>query len=80
MDFMMGLCTVNMLKNGGSFTMQNGVLTTKNHRFNSDMFRVQWDIYNQQIVFGLFEHLKTGCISKTVNLMKHGDTSSDTPY
>ena len=39
-----------MLKNGGSFTMQNGGLTTKNHRFNSDMFRVQWDIYNQQIV------------------------------
>jgi len=35
-----------MLKNGGSFTMQNGGLTTKNHRFNSDMFRVQWDIYN----------------------------------
>ena len=38
--------TVNMLKYGGSFTMQNGGLTTKNHRFNSDMFRVQWDIYN----------------------------------
>ena len=39
-----------MLKTGGSFTMQNGGLTTKNHRFNGDMFRVQWDIYNQQIV------------------------------